>query len=388
MGTVNNSVFDGPVVIVGGGVTGLTTAHLLAEAGVEVVVIEREPEVGGLAGSFQYDEFVFDIGPHRFHTANPNVDAYVERLLERHATYFPRKSEVYFKGSYYRWPLHPRNLLQLPVDLAGKSFMDLSVNGLKTYGNDSFEDYVLKQYGPTLYEHFFRGYSEKFLGIHPQETHPDWAKVGINRAIIDDKLEMQNLSQLLKSTLLQFNKTEIDFTYPKGGMHEAWTKSAQLIRALGGRIITGVGARLEGSNGRITAVHAGEECFKPSVVVWTAPITVACRQLELTVPKLDYLGLLLYNVMVNEDCPRDFQWCYYGAEELIFNRISTPKFFSPETCPAGTVGYCVELTCMENDTRWHHAERLTDWVIDDLRKVGLISNRQNVIDVRVERVRD
>ena len=32
----------------------------------------------------------------------------------------------------------------------------------------------------------------KFLGIHPRDTHSDWAKVGINRAIIDDGA-MQNL---------------------------------------------------------------------------------------------------------------------------------------------------------------------------------------------------
>lgn len=382
------SVFDGTVVVVGAGVTGLVTAHLLAEAGAKVVVVERDEDIGGLAKSYVYDDFVFDIGPHRFHTANPNIATYLERVLHRHATFFPRKSEVYFQGSYYRWPLHPKNLLQLPPGLAAKSFGDLAVNGLKTYGNTNFEDYVLRQYGPTLYEHFFRGYSEKFLGIHPRETHSDWAKVGINRAIIDDKLEMQNLFQLLKSTLLQFDKAEVDFLYPKGGLYKTWVQVAQMIEALGGRIITGTGARLEGGNGRINAVWAGEERIECSTVVWTAPITLACKQLGLTVPKLDYLGLLLYNVMVREDAPRDFQWCYYGAEDIVFNRISTPRFFCPTTAPAGTSGYCVEVTAMEGDQRWQHGERLTDWVIDDLIRVGLINDRKNLLDVRVERVRD
>ena len=41
---------------------------------------------------------------------------------------------------------------------------------------------------------------------------------------------------------------------------------------------------------------------------------------------------------------------------------------------------------MEGDTRWQHAERLTDWVIDDLVKVGMIRSRNNVIDVRIERL--
>ncbi len=381
------SVFSNPVVVVGAGVTGLVTAHLLAEAGVEVIVIEKLDQIGGLARSFVYhDEFVFDCGPHRFDTNNANVSAYLSRVMDDSGTFFPRKSEVYFKGKYYSWPIKPQNLMQLPPALAGKAFVDLAVNGYKEYGEDNFENYILRQYGPTLYKHFFEGYSLKFLGIHPSETHSDWAKVGINRAIIDDNAQMQNLSQLLRSTLLQFNKTSQRFLYPKQGMHEAWTSVAAKLRAHGGRIITGTGAVMEGAGGVVKTVRAGDEVFTPSAVIWTAPITLACAQLGMAVPHLPYLGLLLYNVMAREQCPRDYQWCYYGAQDLLINRVSIPKFFSPQTAPAGTTGYCCEVTCMDGDARWQHGERLTDWVIDDLVRVGLIKNRRSVFDVRVERL--
>ena len=386
MADSRDNVFDGPVVIVGAGVTGLVTAHLLAEAGAEVVVIEKLPLVGGLARSFHYDDFVFDCGPHRFYTANPNVSSYLDRILSRHGTFFPRKSEVFFKGKYYGWPIKPQNLLQLPPGLAGKSFVDLAINGFKEYDDLTFEDYILRQYGPTLYENFFRGYSEKFLGIHPRETHSDWAKVGINRAIIDDKAQMQNLFHLLKTTLLQGNAEPPRFLYPKGGMQEAWVQVSQMLEALGGRVITGTGARMEGEDGRVQAVYAGNERFEPSVVIWTAPITLACEQLNLQRPNLDYLGLLLFNVMVKEEPLRDYQWCYYGSKKLLINRVSVPRFFSPETSPEGTAGYCCEVTCMKGDSRWQHAERLSDWIIDDLVKVGMVRHRSNVIDVRVERL--
>ena len=36
--------------------------------------------------------------------------------------------------------------------------------------------------------------------------------------------------------------------------------------------------------------------------------------------------------------------------------------------------------------RREHAERLSDWVIDDLVRVGMIRDRRNVADVRVERL--
>lgn len=381
------TVFDGPVVVVGGGVAGLVTAHLLAESGAQVVVVEKFERVGGLARSYVYGDFVFDVGPHRFHTENPNIKAYLDRVLQGHATAFPRRSEVYFAGKYYRWPLHPKNLAQLPVPLALKSGVDLAVNGMKTYGNQSFEDYVLRQYGPTLYEHFFKGYSIKFLGIHPRETHPDWAKVGINRAIIDDKLQMQNLAQLAKSTLLQYNKAEIDFLYPRGGLHVTWQKVSDLLLARGGRIVTGTGAKLVGGQGRIEAVEAGgERIEKPGAVIWTAPITLACEQLGLARPNLPYLATLIFNVLVSRDSPRQYQWCYYGADDIVFSRVSIPKYFSDDTCPPGTVGLCVEITCRAGDERWRHAERLTDAVVSDLVKVGLVRSRLDVMDVFVERV--
>ncbi len=382
------SVFGGPVVVVGGGVAGLVTAHLLAESGAEVVVVEKFTTVGGLARSYRYGDFVFDCGPHRFHTENPNIKSYLDRVLLGHATAFPRRSEVYFEGKYYRWPLHPKNLLQLPKPLAARAAVDLAINGFKSYGNDNFEDYVLKQYGPNLYEHFFKGYSVKFLGIHPRETHPDWAKVGINRAIIDDKLQMQNLAQLAKSTLLQYNKAEIDFIYPKGGLQVTWDKVSDLIRARGGRILTGTGARLVGGNGKISAVYAGTERIEPSVVVWTAPITLACKQLGLEVPNLPYLSTLFFNVLLKADVPRPYQWCYYGADDIVFSRLSMPKFFSDDTCPAGATGINVEVTCREGDDRWVHAERLTDAVIQDLIRVGMVRSRRDVLDVHIERVAD
>ena len=387
-GPIGPTVYDGTVVVVGAGVAGLVTAHLLAEAGCKVVVIEKLPVLGGLARSYVYDGFVFDIGPHRFHTANPNVNAYVERILKDDGTRFPRLSEVYFQGKYYNWPLKPKNLTQLPPQLAARAFVDLAMNQFKTHNTETFEGYVLNQYGQTLYENFFKDYSIKFMGIHPRDTHSDWAKVGLNRAIIDEKLQMNNLAQLAKTTLMQAQKVDVDFVYPRNGMHQTWSRIADQFRALGGRIILGTGAELEGSGDRITAVRAGREVFEPSVVIWTAPITLAMSQLELPAVKLNYLGLLLYNVLMRGTPDRPYQWCYYGQKDLVFNRISVPRYFSTDTCPPNTTGLCVEVTCMEGDDRWKGAEGLTGWVVDDLLRVGFIKSRSDVLDVRVERIGD
>ncbi|SDQ14645.1 phytoene desaturase family protein [Microbacterium sp. cf332] len=51
------------VVVIGGGIAGLSTAALLAEEGYAVTVIEARDETGGRAGSWESDGFRFDTGP-------------------------------------------------------------------------------------------------------------------------------------------------------------------------------------------------------------------------------------------------------------------------------------------------------------------------------------
>ena len=53
-------VYD--VVIVGGGIAGLTSASYLSKAGLKVLICEKENTVGGLVNSFAVDGFTFDGG--------------------------------------------------------------------------------------------------------------------------------------------------------------------------------------------------------------------------------------------------------------------------------------------------------------------------------------
>lgn len=59
---INQNVIPTDVLIVGGGIAGLTAAAYLCSEKFHVILCEKEDKVGGLAGSFEYKGFIFDSG--------------------------------------------------------------------------------------------------------------------------------------------------------------------------------------------------------------------------------------------------------------------------------------------------------------------------------------
>ncbi len=50
------------VIVVGGGIAGLTASALLAHQGVEVILLESHSQTGGCAGTYKRGKYVFDVG--------------------------------------------------------------------------------------------------------------------------------------------------------------------------------------------------------------------------------------------------------------------------------------------------------------------------------------
>ena len=376
-----------PVVIVGAGVSGLSLACLLQKLGIHCVLVEKEERVGGLARSFTYDDFTFDIGPHRFHTNVKSVDSFVRDNLGTAALEITRNSQVQFLGHRYLWPLSPGlMLLRFPPRLILSIGWDL-LTLYKKRDPISFRDQIENMYGPTLYRHFFEGYSSKFLGITPELTDVDWATTGVDRAIIDQRLKVHSLWQLAFAALLPSRGPETIFLYPRDGCGQFTDLLAEEFTAAGGELLTG--CEIEGlgaSSTQVTEIEVAGRTIKPELLVWTGTIHSLASHLELPPPPLDYLALVCYNMMLTEGEHFDFQWCYHGAADVFFSRVSVPANFSPHITPTGKRSFCVEVPCREDDALYHEPERQLDRVLADMKRERLLKTDSEVLDVRCERL--
>jgi protoporphyrinogen oxidase len=371
------------VTIVGAGVAGLTIAYQLARQGFRTTIIEKNPVVGGLARTFHYGDFHFDVGPHRFHTENRRVADFIRAILGSEAIEIPRKSGARMFGGFHEWPLRPAILLSMPLTLMLRGARDLLFK--ERLPGESFEADIVNKYGRTLYEIFFDPYTRKFLFHSPAELHRDWARAGVNRAVIDKRAASDSLWSLLKNTLMP-KPVETMFLYPPQGVGRFSDLLAEGIRSMGGRIVLGEAVTsVETEGSKVTAVTTAQERIACDQIVWTAPLTTINAHVGVEGVDLTYLSTIFYNLEIGRPPKLDYQWTYFGGDE-VFSRVTAPEAFLTSTTPPGKSGLCVEFTCREGDERWQNPERYTAPIIADLVRSGAIDRAEDVERVHIERV--
>jgi len=377
------------ILIVGAGVCGMTLGYKLAEAGQFVTIVEKQAKIGGLAKSYQYDGFRFDSGPHRFFSSNPEIIEFVKKIFHGDLLSFPMKSSVFFMGKYYDWPLNIRIILKFPLKLIFPVFKDFLINLFqrKTTNPENFKEYIIQKYGKTLYKLDFGPYTEKFTKVPNTLIHPDWAKAGVNRAVIKEDIKMNTLMDLVKAALKP--KARINIYYPAKGISEFHNRLREFILQKQGKILLNRKVHsLVVENQKIKEVRIVPDniCQKFDIVVWTAPINEISDLLNVEKSDLDYLNIVIYNICLKGVPRLDYQWIYYVDEDIVFNRLYNTVLFSRESAPGKHYGLCVEVTCDEEDEVWKNPSIKRSQVIDALIKVKLIDSKDEIVDIYPERL--
>lgn len=166
------------VLVVGAGLYGLTMARSLAEAGRQVLVLERREHVGGNAYSYTDPDTNIEVhryGAHIFHTNNRRVwdfvrgfcdwEPYEHRVLTRHGgRVFPMPISLATINAFYGGSLSPDAAMGLVKEEARRARLDGKITNPA-----NLEEWAVCQIGRPLYEAFIRGYTEKQWQTDPRE---------------------------------------------------------------------------------------------------------------------------------------------------------------------------------------------------------------------------
>ena len=338
-----------PIVIVGGGVAGLTCAVRLAEAGRACLVLEREPEIGGLLRSVVLDGVVFDLGPHVLFLDAPGAgETFLRGLLAGQPVIRrPFAFAVAAGGRMWQFPNH-LDFFRYPWRYKFEALRA----GLKRRGAPppepiSAELELSEKCGPALYDLLFRQLFSKKALTSPAALHHHWL-ARVDRTV-DNRQEPFQRRGKAAAVLSAIAKLRQRYWYPAGGLGDVPASLRQRLEAAGGQIATGVGhIALTRENDRITTLTADGRVITPDHVVWTAPLNALTAALGREAPTLPTVTMRMVMLTYARDgqtgrTPRPFVYTYHPDPAIEANRIYYPESIFRERGPADREGLCLEI---------------------------------------------
>jgi hypothetical protein len=226
----------GATVVMGAGPGGLCSAYVLSKAGVDAVVLEKAPFVGGLARTIRrqtdHGEFRFDIGGHRWFTKNDELNDLFREVVAEELLWVNRVSRIYFDGKYVDYPLKISNALKAigPVT-AARAMADYGLTRARNRARPapivSMEDAYIDQFGTVLYRLFFQRYSEKVWGLPCDQMSGDW---------VSQRSKGMSLVTAVKDAVIPSRGKVVslidEFMYPKYGFGRFSERMADAITTI------------------------------------------------------------------------------------------------------------------------------------------------------------
>ena len=353
------------VVVIGAGVTGLAAAWKLAASGVSVIVVEKDREIGGLAGTIDWDGWRFDYGPHNFHTKDLElIDFYKQKLpgefLERRI-----KVKLYIFSKLVSYPMVGANALfslgGAKMVRASWSFLLARVRAL-IFGiapTERLDEWIIRRFGKVLYDTYFGPYIRRVWKADPHHLSP---------MIGEMKIPLLSIRRLIKREFFGREENSSDLSqwrtfYVRGGIGELSRYFAREIGKAGGRILLAEelkALRLQG--GRVVSLETSTQTLDVSQaeVISTIPLNVLVQktdglseEVRRQAQKLEFCSERFLFVRVKRPEVSGLHWVYFSDKRYPFNRVAEFNHDEFSMVPEGHTSLTFEYPCNESDWEWN-----------------------------------
>jgi len=372
------------VVVIGAGPAGLTAAYELMRNRVSSLILEKDPVVGGLARTVRHQDYLFDIGGHRFYTKVSLVQKIWEEVLGGDFITRPRLSRIFYNGAFFQYPLSAIEALKKLGVVESMRCMTsyLRARLRPVRPEDDLESWLRNRFGQRLFEIFFKTYTEKVWGLSCREIRADWAA---------QRIRGLSLSSLIRNTIAPARgrakeiKTLIqEFQYPRKGPGMMWERMRDMLKNEGTQVVLNAPVhRICWRPGAVVSVETPEGSFACSHLISSMPIRELIQALDPAPPQevrdaahdFRYRDFVTVALIVRSSDLFADNWIYIHDPGVKVGRIQNFGNWSPEMIPdpsTSCLGF--EYFCQEGDELWNSTDSdLVALATRELAKLGLAS---------------
>lgn len=368
------------LLVLGGGISGLTAARILQERGRDYLLLERCPTFGGLTRTVEVGEFCFDYTGHFLHLSrysSPGGIPYAN-LKDEEWGQIIRRSCCFVGGKLITAPIQ-YNLAELPPALFTECVNSYNARpSLSDSATATFRDYVVSGFGQALSDLFLIPQNEKTMAI----SLDCLSKHAVRRFFPapDDTLVREGMTADGGGGSKSYNST---FWYPKlGGI---------------GRLVEGLrsGVRDCVANQDIIAVNLQDKTISTRThgtfawdgILSSIPLKSFCEmtndeELMYASAGLSHSSTVSFNIGLRGRLRPEFEdihWLYIPDRKIPFYRIGFYSNIGEGTCSPGCSSVYVEVGLPSEEVdRTNLTHDLQPKVMRSLKELGWIDSRDVV----------
>jgi protoporphyrinogen oxidase len=366
------------IVVLGAGVAGLSAAAALRQAGRDVLVLEKEAEVGGWCRSSLVSGFRFDMSGHFLHSADPSIRAGLSTLPGVEWRDTVREAGVYLRGVLTPFPFqlnlhgHERALVaRCLADFASERIRQATDPGPEPA---DFAGWLRRRFGASMCRAFFYPYNRKMWRRPLSSMTFEWT---------DWSVPVPTFEELLAGARgdgrrdAGYNAT---FLYPRRGGIGALPHA--MAAPLAGLVRTGTEAVSIDLRRRVVTTSGGE-AIPFRAVVSTIPLpdlAARARNAPSAIAgaggRLDWVKVFALNVGLRNPGPFKGHWQYLPGKEFPFFRVGCLSNVSPAAAPGGCASFFAERSFPSGSRV--DIPRETDSALAGLARLGVIARGTEV----------
>lgn len=331
------------IVVLGGGISGLTAARAIQGLGQDCLLLEQCPSVGGLTRTVEVGDFSFDYTGHFLHLSRYKTPADIPYAGLNNDGWqrINRRSCCFVAGKMIDAPIQ-YNLGQLPPEVLDQCVKSYETRpSLEQSGHLTFRDFIVHGFGQYLADLFLIPQNEKTMAIPLDRLSIQAVKRFFpppNEALVRSGIRGAS------SSASEYNS---NFWYPKTGGIEALVKG---LAAGLNEIRTNQPAIALDLEKRKLRTATGEN-FGWDHMFSSMPLKSLCEitndpDLRAAGKELSHSSTVSFNIGLHGSLRPEFEgvhWIYVPDRSIPFYRVGFYSNISKGTCAPGNSALYAEV---------------------------------------------